>query len=511
MKRILAFLLCVALTVPLFGCSTDETPYVPTGNALVIEGETVAPTEDVDAVEQFLELAYYPKYSLNPYNATNFSNRVLFSLLYQGLFATDSNYESVPILCQSMTVSEDMRTYTIYIEPKASFSDGSRVTIEDVYASYEAASKSVYYTGRFGQVSGFAISEDGGITFRLNTAMEKFPLLLDIPIVKAEEVSADRPLGTGPYYYENASSGLRLRRRGDWWCSSDLVVTASAIPLQEVESPRLLRDAFEFSNVGLACADPCADSYVEYRCDFELWDCDNGTFLYLGLNLQSTLMQNVGFRSALTYAIDRQGISDRYYRGFAQAASLPCSPSSPYYSKQLAERYAYDPDKFASAVAGNYPLGTEIKFIVNKDDTMRLRVARDIAQALKDYGINIVLEELSTKGYNESIKYGIYDMYLGQTRLSPNMDLSPFFRGYGSLNAGSLADAGIYSMCQQALANSGNYYNLHETIMEDGRIVPVLFYIYSVHATRGMLTGLRPSRDNVFCYSIGKTLGDVIQ
>ena len=51
-----------------------------------------------------------------------------------------------------------------------------------------------------------------------------------------------------------------------------------------------------------------------------------------------------------------------------------------------------------------------------------------------------------------------------------------------------------------------NYYNLHEQVMEDARLVPILFSTYSVHATRGLLTGLSPSRDNVFYYSLDKDL-----
>ena len=104
----------------------------------------------------------------------------------------------------------------------------------------------------------------------------------------------------------------------------------------------------------------------------------------------------------------------------------------------------------------------------------------------------------------------MYDIYLGQTTLSPNMDLTPFFRLYGNLSFGIINDSGLYSLCQQALANSGNYYNLHETIMEDGRVVPVLFQVYSVHATRGLLTDMIPARDNVFYYTLGKTLPDVL-
>ena len=505
MKRIWAFLLCLLLLVALLGCGTQAEVYVPTGGALVIDGESIPPTEDPNAKDQYLELAYYPNYSLNPYNATNYVNRVLFSLVYQGLFATDSKYNSIPILCKTLKVSNDMRTYVAYLE-KASFSDGSAITAEDVLASYEFAKKSQYYSGRFVHIAEMGITEDGGVAFYLDTAMESLPLLLDIPIVKAEEVDAERPIGSGPYYYEDAVSGLRLRRRNDWWCTADLKVTASSVPLVEVSSPITMRDCFEFGKVGVALADPCADSYVEYRCDYELWDSDNGGFLYLAVNMQSKVFSNAGIRSALTFAVDREGINESYYRGYAQPATLPASPSSPYYSKKLADRYTYDIDKFVQAVTDNYMAGAEVKFIVNKDDTMRVRVARHIAADLRKSGLNIVLEELSTKGYKESLKYHVYDIYLGQTKLSPNMDLTPFFRLYGNLSFGIINDSNIYGMCQQALANSGNYYNLHETIMNDGRIVPVLFQVYSVHATRGLLTGLTPARDNLFYYSLGKTM-----
>ena len=509
MKRIISFLLCLVITASLLGCSKEQE-YVPTGNALVIDGETIPQAEEEDVPEQYLELAYYPANSLNPYQATNYANRVLFSLVYQGLFAVDRDYNAVPMLCKSYTMTEDMRTYTFYLED-ATFSDGSQVTAEDVRVSLETAMKSQVYSGRFIHVSGMAVSEEGGITFRLDTAMEKFPLLLDVPIVKADEVAAERPTGTGPYYYENAANGLRLRKRGDWWCTSDLIVTANYIPLQEVTSVLTQRDSFEFSNVGLACADPCSDAYVDYRCDYELWEVDNGTMLYLGCNMQSKVFGKEKIRAALTYAIDRETIANTYYRGFGQASTLPASPSSPYYNKRLAERYAYDLGKFSQVISDEYMLGATIRFVVNKEDSLRVRVAREIAQTLRDCGLVVELVELSMKGYTETLYYGMFDLYLGQTRLSATMDLTPFFRYYGKLQYGGMPDHDIYALCQQALANSGNYYNLHETVADDGRLCPILFHSYSIHATRGLLTNLSPARDNIFSYSIGKTLADVLQ
>ena len=95
---------------------------------------------------------------------------------------------------------------------------------------------------------------------------------------------------------------------------------------------------------------------------------------------------------------------------------------------------------------------------------------------------------------------------MGQTRLSPNYDLTQFFKNYGVFRYGGMTDAAIYALCLDALANKGNYYNLHQTIANDGRLCPVIFHSYAVYATRGLLTELEPSRDNVFFYSLGKTM-----
>lgn len=507
MKRILPLLLCVLL---LWGCKAEDAAYTPTGKGFYVEGQEVTePNNTTEKDDQFLVLPYYPDVSLNPFECTDFTNRTIFSLVYQGLFAVDKNYETQPILCSRYAMSEDMKTYTFYLED-ATFSDGSKVTVADVLASYEAAKAGKMYSGRFSHVSEITLSEDGGIQFSLDTAMENLPILMDIPIVKAEDVSALTPTGTGPYFYENSASGLRLCRREDWWCKSDLMITAHTVPLREVSSTLEIRDEFEFSDVSLVCADPCSDSFVDYRCDYELWNCENGTMLYLACNMESKVFSNATIRSALTFAIDRETIADTFYRGFAQPATLAASPSSPYYSTQLADKFAFDKQKFADAIAQAGYTGMEVQFLVNQDDTMRLRVAREIGKVLTECGLKVTMVEVSNTRYHEQLLYSTYDLYLGQTQLSANMDLSPFFRTYGTLRYGGLTDAAIYALCQQALANSGNYYNMHETIAKDGRLCPVLFHTYSVHATRGMLTGLAPSRDNVFYYSLGKTMADAL-
>ena len=146
--------------------------------------------------------------------------------------------------------------------------------------------------------------------------------------------------------------------------------------------------------------------------------------------------------------------------------------------------------------------------LVNKDDSLRLRVARSIEKMLEAGGLNVTIKDLSGNSYLSALKKREYDIYLGQTRLSPNMDLSSFFHTYGDLSWGGLNDVGTYNLCLQALENYGNYFTLHKQVMDQGLLCPILFRNYAIFTDRGILPDLTPARDNLFYYSTGKTLAD---
>ena len=513
MKRILILMFCFSLLLSVFsGCAAENTPYVPTGDALVYDDSDLSSViSDEDAEPQELSLAYYADRSLNPLTCKDYTNRTLFSLVYQGLFSVSRDYEAVPILCDRYEISEDYKTYTFYLAD-AAFSDGTAVTANDVLASYNAAKESDYYGGRFTHISDISVSGEA-VVFTLSTEMESLTLLLDIPIVKASEVNSELPLGSGPYILEKTITGAQLRKNTEWWCSSpDLAVTAAAVPLVACDSAADIRDQFEFADVGLVCADPCSDSYADFRCDYELWDCENGIFLYLGVNVaySDVFKDNASLRANLTYAIDRETLVEENYRGFAQAATLPASPDSPYYSVGLASKYEYDPVKFVQAISFIDKPDEAVELLVNRDDSLRLRTARAIADMLTECGLETVTVEKSSSDYMRYILAGNYDLYLGQTRLSANMDLSEFFRPWGEMSYNGLSDESLYVLCKDALENSGNYYNLHQAVANDGRVCPILFCSYSVYAERGLLTDLQPARDNVFYYTLGRTAEDAL-
>lgn len=520
MKRLLSLLLAAALMLPVFsGCSKkiDNSGYVATGNAILMEGQDPEDIMPEEEDHQELTLAYYPDRKLNPLFGSDYTNRVLMSLMYQGLFAVDNQKNVTPILCSGYRVSANNKTWTFYLDPEATFSDGSRVTVQDVIATYEKAQENDYYKNRFYHFISIEASDDGGIVFYLDTPYQNLPLLLDIPIVKAADVEAEHPRGTGPYVFVESAGGASLQRVSNWWCGNlKIPATDEYISLVEVSSPAEVRDEFQFGDVSVVCTNPMSDSFAEYRCDYELWEIESGYFMYIGCNIfYSDFFEDGTLRTFLTYAIDRATLAEDTYNGLVDTVTLPCSPKETYYSKTLASKYEYDSMNFLSKLGG-YRIpqkekggDKELRLLVNSADSARVRIARSIAETLTDLGLTCSTMEYSGTAYEGALKNLNYDIYLGMTRLSPNMDLTEFFRPWGEMSWGSLANETLYDMVKNALQDSGNYYNLYKKLAEDGRIIPVMFGYYAVYAQRGLMPNLSPSRDNVFYYSLGKTMEDI--
>ena len=502
MKRIAAIILCCILF--LTGCGSAQV-YIPTGDGLYLDGTTQSTAPPDLPQDQQLTLGYYPEKSLNPYTAAELSHRLIFSLLYQGLFAIDQDYNVSPILCQNFSISKDMRTYVFY-PAEATFADGTPVTAADIAASLEAAKAGAVYSGRLREVNTITVTEDGGVEVVMKIPYKNLPLLLDIPIVKAEETGAERPMGTGPYAYNMGINSLQLKRRTNWWCRANLVVTASYISLLQVNSPATMRDDFEYGNISIVCADPGSDTYVDYRCDYELWDVESGIFLYLAFNKASAVFSNKALRAALTHAIDRDALVNQYYRGFAMSTYLPVSPDSAQYDASAEEKYGYDSEKFTQVLADAALENLSIKLLVNKADSRRVRTANGVAKMLENYGFTVTVSALSGNSYTNALKNGNFDLHLGQTKLSPNMDVAAFFDPYGSLSYGSLADTAAFALAQGALENEGNYAHLYKRIMDNGILCPILFRTYAIYVQRGLFDEMTPARDHIFYYDLGRTL-----
>ena len=507
MKRILVILLCLCLL--LSGCSGDaKETEEERNNAGDIISDALTPEPENDL--STFGLAYQSEFGLNPYDCTSLSNRTILSLLYESLFTVTSTFEVEPVLCDYYDVSDNLQNYTIHLLPDVKFSDGTPLTARDVKASYNAAINSDVYGSRFYALHSIETPDDTTVIFHTMQPYENFTLLLDVPIVQANTASEDAPLGTGPFRLVAERHTSTLVRNSYWWRDPyDAAVTVRSIHLVPTSTPTDVRDDFEYGITGVVCTDPNSAAYVDYHCDYELWNCSTTIMEYVGFNARSGLFCLSDLRTAFTHILNREAIATELYRGYGEAAVLPASPLSPFYDTELAKKYDYDPDKFVTAVALTKAKSSKATFLVCNSDPRRVEAAEYIAAEAAKYGIELVVDAVNEKTYKNRLYNGDFEIFLGEARLSPTFDLTSFFSG-GALCYGHIDSTELTRLSKAALENSGNYYNLHDAVMSNGLICPVLFKSYAVYASRGTISNMYPAVDNVFHTSNGRTRSDAI-
>ena len=478
------------------------------------EDDEPAPEMAADAVLQeiqsleVLRLGYQESYGLNPFTTVSLCNKAIMGLLYEPLYMINTRFEAEPVLAAESSVSEDGRTTTIILRQGVTFHNGKPLTAQDVVYSYEAAKNSDYYGNRFYHIDEFTADNDRTILITTDTAYESVSLLLDFPIVQFGTAENPVPLGTGPFVYDES---YKLEPYSGWW-QEEFPISCNWVELTPCTTSANIRDQFEYGQINLVWSDPNSAAYASFHNDSESWYSPTTVMQYIGFNSNKKAFSHAAVRSCITYAIDRNTIVSTYMAGSAEAASLPASPLASCYDQGLAANYDYDLDDFQNALdkaqikdySGDgildvyhkgYAVPLEGTMIVAAGNTQRRLTAERIATDLNRVGFDITVKVLDTDAFISALRYGNYDLYFGEIRLSANFDLGSFFRHGGSVAYGGMESGSAVDLCARMLENSGNAYDLHKRVMDQGYLCPIAFKSYTVYTTRGAAQELEPALD----------------
>ena len=115
-------LLILAAILFIMGCSSENT-------------DTEVDTTDA-ASGGTLKVAYPTQpQTLDPHATTAEATRDIAKLIYESLVTLNSNYEVMPQLAESYTISEDRKTVTFKLRDGVKFHNGNEMTAEDVVSS----------------------------------------------------------------------------------------------------------------------------------------------------------------------------------------------------------------------------------------------------------------------------------------------------------------------------------------------------------------------------------------
>ena len=211
------------------------------------------------------------------------------------------------------------------------------------------------------------------------------------------------PVGTGPFEFVSYTRDdqLVLKANPNYWGGTPKVakviyrfIPESSTRLAELEAGRV--DIMQGVQISQA-------SVVKSKPNLQLLPVGSPTVVELRFDVSKPPADNVAFRQALNYAVDKQTIIDTILEGFGHPVASFQSDMSRGYSADL-KSYPYDPKKAKQLLvkAGVKP-GTEIGLdFIGTDATFR-EVAEAVSSYLGAVGLNVKLHTYEENTYFSDI------------------------------------------------------------------------------------------------------------
>ena len=458
MKKAIAALLILSIITAFFAGCGDNTSVPP-------EGTTESPV--FSQTEGVLNFAYTKADTLNPFTCKTTANLQILGLIYDGLYTLDKNYEPVPVIAKSSIVSGTTVNVTLN---DVYFSDGTKVTANDVISSFDSAKFSVSYSARLDNFSGANLSASNMVVFTLKNPDPYALSCLTFPIVKASS-SKESPIGSGRYKIEKSGESLYLIVNAKKAKFNPSIKTIMLVPVRSAES---LESSVEIGNTAFNYNDLSNGTYS--RINAKTVEMGINNMIYLGFNQASPLLSSPKIRQAINLALDRSEISATAFQGHARAAYAPFNPD--WYA--LSSKDLIIPKNIAKATelisSSEVDItSAEISLLVNADNQFKLEAGQFIEGYLKKLGFKVNLKKYTTEYYKEAIEIGSYDIYIGDTRLSHNMNLLPIFSADGAVNYGINPDSATAKRYAQLLNGGCELMDFINTFNEDPPFLPLCF------------------------------------
>lgn len=204
-----------------------------------------------------------------------------------------------------------------------------------------------------------------------------------------------------------------------------VIKTISLVPIRDNGS---VESSLEIGNTGFYYNDLSSGTYS--RINAKTVDLGINNFVFLAFNSSSELFSNQLLRQAVNMAIDRNSIASTAFQGHARLCYSPFNPD--WYalaSKDLVVTRNESKAKELIKQSGIDIASKEISLLVNKDNAFKYEAAAFIRDNLTALGFKVVFKDYEQDYYTEAVELGSYDLYIGEVRLTPNMDLSPLFGG----------------------------------------------------------------------------------
>lgn len=277
--------------------------------------------------------------TLNYLLQTTEEERQVLAYLYDPLLGLDQNLEPVPGIAARWEISDAGRVYTLHLDPRATFSDGTPVTANDVRFTLLKAldAPSPQFSGWFEHLDRAKTRVLDARTIRVVFTTARAAQLLAFTIsVLPEHVyghgdftSISSVVGNGPYVLKRREPGqsLVLARRTDFWRESPHIAEVIFRPIAEeqVAWNALVRGDLDVARVSNDIWWREKDR-PEVRAKLRFVDTWLLSYNCFAWNVDDPLFRDVRVRRALALSFDRPSVIGTLLHGQARPVTGPFTP-----------------------------------------------------------------------------------------------------------------------------------------------------------------------------------------
>jgi peptide/nickel transport system substrate-binding protein len=366
----------------------------------------------------------------------------IFGYVGEGLISENGKGEIQPALAESWLVSPDNKTIVFTLKQNLKWSDGAPLTIDDVAFTFNEVyfneqiptdTRDVLKIGKARQLPTVKKIDANRIEFKTPEPFTPFLRSLGISILPAHKLrptinqkdSTGKPLflstwgintkpadlvSNGMFILDSYTPGERLvfKKNPYYWhkdAEGKQQPYIEKIVWQIVESTDT--SLVQFRSGGLDSYGVSPDFFSllkkeEQKGGYKIYNGGSSTgttFMSFNLNqaerggkslvdpIKSRWFNNVKFRQAIAYGINRQRMINNIYRGLGAAQDSPISVPSPYYLSraQGLRGYDYNPEKAkALFTAAGFKYNNENKLIDDRDNPVRFTLITNSGNKIRE-------------------------------------------------------------------------------------------------------------------------------
>lgn len=317
-------------------------------------------------------------YTLDPAFASDTTSFWVINHLYQGLYAYDKDGEVVDGVASKVDVSEDGKTYTFTIRNDVDWSNGDPLTAKDFEYSWKrvlnpktaAYDPSQFYyikgaedynTGK-GSVENVAITakDNQTLVVELNNPVKFFPkvvlgegfLPVNQKVVEADKdwaAEAEGIVTNGAYTVSEwkHNEQLTIRKSKSFWNGDQ--ITMETVHFKMVADATTEYQMYKAGELDLVAALP-AETVEQEKSNEDYENFPSFSIYTYTFNVEEEPFTNAKIRRALSFAIDREALTENILKGgekpaYGYVAYGVESPSGKDFRDEAPEYFKFDVEK----------------------------------------------------------------------------------------------------------------------------------------------------------------------